>query len=71
LFDSSIASAADSDGRDVRDQYKVEYYFTTLDTVIQDIEDRFNTQATETVRQMSAFGFGTIAHQTTQTTFAS
>ena len=55
MFDSSIASAADSDGRDVRDQYKVEYYFTTLDTVIHDIEDRFNTRATETVRQMSAF----------------
>jgi len=33
----------------------IRLYFTTLDTVIQDIENRFNTQATETVRQMSAF----------------
>jgi len=36
-----IGFAADSNGRDVRDQNKVEYglldYFTTLDTVIQDI----------------------------------
>ena len=55
MFDSSVASAAaGSDRMDVRDKYKIEYYFIMLDTIIQDIDNRFNTCANEVVRQMSA-----------------
>ena len=54
MSDSSVASAADTDSTDIRSKYKIEYYFTTLDRVIQQIDDRFNCQANETIQQMSA-----------------
>ena len=54
LLDSSLAAGVGGVSIDVREQFKIDNYFTTLDIVISDINDRFGMQATETVRLMSS-----------------
>ena len=53
LLDSSIAGAS-GDGVDVRQHYKTDNYFATLDMIISDIDDRFVIQAIKTVHLMSS-----------------
>lgn len=56
MFDSSLATEVDAAdvGIDLRVKYRIQYYFSTLDIVIGGIEERFDSQAANTVRYMSA-----------------
>jgi hypothetical protein len=54
LLGSSLAAGVGTNDKDVREQYKTDNYFATLNIVISEIDDRFGMQATEIVHLMSS-----------------
>jgi len=51
MYDSSVVTAVDADvTADIRGKNRIEYYYSTVDILIHEIEDRFDSQNMNTVR---------------------
>jgi len=45
MYDSSVATAVEADvATDIRDKHMIEYYYSSLDILIHETEDRFDSR---------------------------